>query len=80
MQLLAIVFLIGITSYAIYRTARLIRTRRRMKFMERKENALKEAGVTPYGSSLSYGVSIDSDGRYVHESKQSLIWYKRLLV
>lgn len=70
---------IAFISYTIYRTVYLCQNLQRVKAMKRKAEELKQEEVTPYGSSLSYGLSIDKNGKYVHESKESLIWYKRLL-
>lgn len=79
MKLLIIICFIVFVGYTIYRTVYLYQNYMRVKTMKAKENELEEEGVTPYGGSLSHGLSLDESGRYVHESKESLLWYKRLL-
>lgn len=50
--------------------------RQKMKSVEQK---LEKAGVTPYGSTLSHGMYINtSKNKLVADQKQSAVWYKRL--
>lgn len=74
---LLLIVALGLAVYTIVSVWNDVSLRIRMK---RKERELREAGVTPYGSSLSHGMYIDNNtGEICSDSKESLIWYKRLL-
>jgi hypothetical protein len=48
--------------------------------MKQKENNLKKAGITPFGSTLSHGMCINTtNNKLVADQKESVVWYKRLV-
>jgi lipopolysaccharide export LptBFGC system permease protein LptF len=48
--------------------------------MKQKEINLKKAGITPYGSTLSHGMYINTKtNKLVADQKESVMWYKRLV-
>ncbi len=50
------------------------------KNMIKKENQLKEANISPYGSTLSHGMAINrKTNKLVADQKPSIMWYKRLI-
>lgn len=50
------------------------------KKMKAKEYNLRRAGITPYGSTLSHGMCIDTNtNKIVSDQKESIMWYKRLI-
>lgn len=47
--------------------------------MRKKENELRELGVTPLGSSLAHGMCVNKEtGEIEHDQIESISWYKRL--
>lgn len=48
--------------------------------MKRKEINLEKAGISPYGSTLSHGMCINTKtNRLVADQKESAMWYQRLV-
>lgn len=48
--------------------------------INKNDKALREHGVTPYGSSLAHGMCINTKtNELVADQKPSIMWYKRLL-
>ncbi|PMG77315.1 hypothetical protein BCU84_10925 [Shewanella sp. 10N.286.51.B7] len=48
--------------------------------MKKKESDLRKAGITPYGSTLSHGMCIDTrTNKLISDQKESIMWYKRLI-
>ncbi|WP_339087314.1 hypothetical protein [Shewanella chilikensis] len=54
--------------------------KRQRNNMKAKEKNLRRAGITPYGSTLSHGMCIDTrTNTIVSDQKESIMWYKRLI-
>jgi hypothetical protein len=48
--------------------------------MKNKELNLEKAGISPYGSTLSHGMCINTKtNKLVADQKESVMWYKRLV-
>jgi len=72
-----IVFAIGLLLYTAISLYTEIALRVKMK---KREKLLREAGVSPHGSSLSHGMCInEKTGKIESDQKESYIWYKRLI-
>lgn len=77
--LLIILTIIGLTlaSNILYSA---IWNQNQRKQMKEIENNLRRAGITPYGSTLSHGMCIDTKtNRLISDQKESIMWYKRLI-
>lgn len=76
------IIIVSITGIAIATNQFLyaISDSKQRKDMNRREEILRNAGVTPYGSTLSHGMCINQrTGELVADQKQSTVWYKRLV-
>lgn len=79
MDILKFVILSTAIAYTFYITVSFVINRSRKKMMKKRDEQLRDEGVSPYGSSLSHGMYVNRDGKIVSDQKESLIWYKRLL-
>lgn len=72
------IFAAGIyIAYVVLTALRDVRLRMKMK---KREKQLRDAGVTPYGSTLSHGICVNKKtGKFKADQRESLMWYKRLI-
>ena len=76
-SIVLVIFAIGLFLYTIISSYTEVALRRKMK---KREKFLREAGISPHGSSLSHGMCIDKKTKKIHsDQKESYIWYKRLI-
>ena len=79
MDVISLLLLLTAFAYTFYATAKFIINNKRKRTMKRREQQLKDEGISPYGSSLSNRMYVDKEGQINSDQKASLIWYKRLL-
>jgi len=64
----------------IIQVVTLFEDHKQRKEMKAVEKDLLEAGVHPYGSTLSHGMYVNKDtGQIETDQKHSSVWFKRLL-
>lgn len=81
MNLISVFLLLAAFGVLIYAAVSHWNDSNRRKKMKQKEAVLiNEQGVSPHGATLSHGMCENlSTGELVHDQKESLLWYKRLL-
>ena len=71
---------IVLITYVISQICSLIADRRQRNKMKAVEKRLHNAGVTPYGATLTHGMYLDLDKDcIVQDQKESVAWYRRLI-
>lgn len=79
MDVIPLLLFLTAFAYTFYVTVKFIINNKRKRMMKKREQQLRDEGVSPYGSSLSHGMYVDQNGNINSDQKASLIWYKRLL-
>lgn len=77
--LLIIISIVG-ASVAVNFALYALSDKKQRTAMKYKESNLKKAGITPYGSTLSHGMYINTKtNKLMQDQKESIMWFKRLV-
>ncbi len=80
MNILLIIGGIFAFAYTLNSLLSVISNKKMRTRMKTKEEHLRKVGITPYGSTLSHGMYVNTKTNELKaDQKQSVMWFKRLI-